>query len=433
MNRLLGKMNLVLPKDMEYIYTCAEKGDSKSLQVSLRSGGSINFIHPTTTDSPLMIACRRGYNDVVKICLDYGAKNDPHPDYGQTALHAAVASGRITCASTLLKVAQASEADTIISNLTDQYGQTPLHTASIIGSVPIAELLLQHGARISSIDTYGQTPLHLCAGSGHNFMLALLLDQGGDALIDLPDVYGNSPLHHAAFHGKLECAKLLLETAASVRARNNEGLTAFNLASIHGHSQISHLIQEYRSHYSGPDSRMFEPRQYRSESYGANANIDSFSSGSTPKPNFHGDSLYGTLQTTHKLEIAVPDSLRKHDSRRNQPYRGTGADPYYGQDLQLPRPHTVSSPALNFKHSKSRSGGSPRSSQINAEIDGLTSSPHSDSAMTYTDQHADFSHRESRAESGDMYGGYRVVSQLSTPLIIREKRSAQVPHRYQSN
>ncbi|RYH31099.1 ankyrin repeat domain-containing protein, partial [archaeon] len=307
MNRKVNEDKLLPPK-MEQIYFFAEKGDAKSLLECLRTGGTINFVHPTSTDSPLMVACRRGYTEVVRICLDYGAKNDPHPDFGQTALHAAVASGRQACAAIILEVAQESEADSIISNLTDQYGQTPLHTACIIGSVPVAELLLHHGARTSSIDTYGQTPLHLCAGSGHKNVLAILLDHEGDVLIDLPDVYGNSPLHHAAYHGKLECAKLLLETAANVNARNNEGLTAYNLAIIHGHHQISAVILEYRSDGGGGGDR--------------------FSRESTP---YYSDSPYGTPMAIRAVDIPTPNL------RRAQTYGGAESSSMYDQ---LPRPHT---------------------------------------------------------------------------------------------
>lgn len=364
-----------LPPDLEAVYGAAEKGDVQTLLAYLRSGATINFIHPASTDSPLMIACRRGHQNVVKVCLDYGGKNDPHPDFGQTALHAAVASGRLSCSAVILQVAQASEADTIISNLADQFGQTSLHTACIIGSLPVTELLLSHGARISSIDNFGQTPLHLCAGSGHKSVLAVLLDHGGDAFIDLPDVYGNSPLHHAAYHGKLDCAKLLLETAASVTARNTEGLTAFNLASIHGHQPISALINEYRSHYfGGADNALFDQRPSSA----------GFSRESSP---------YATPLGKDPL------SIRKPDLRR------AATDPYD----PLPRPHTVSSassPALSKPNqaNRARTASSPRAA----------SSPYVEDDY------------EDTMESGGVYGGYRVVSQLSTPLIIREKRSARV-------
>jgi len=51
---------------------------------------SPNLMDPQTTDTPLMMACRAGRADVVNLCLQFGGRNDPHPDFGQTALHAAI-------------------------------------------------------------------------------------------------------------------------------------------------------------------------------------------------------------------------------------------------------------------------------------------------------------------------------------------------------
>ena len=72
------------------IFFHALTGDYQSLHWALHNGVSVNIIDPVTTDSPLMIACRKGYSDIVKLCLEYGAKNDPHPEFGHTALHAAI-------------------------------------------------------------------------------------------------------------------------------------------------------------------------------------------------------------------------------------------------------------------------------------------------------------------------------------------------------
>ncbi|KAJ1417679.1 ankyrin repeat-containing domain protein, partial [Ochromonadaceae sp. CCMP2298] len=189
-----------------------------------------------------MIACRKGFSEIVRLCLEYGAKNDPHPEFGQTALHASVAERQVECARVLLQVAAASEADSIISNLSDPSGQTPLHTAAFLGSAALVELLLNHGATLSSVDDQGQTPLHLCASSGVKACLATLLDHGGDELIDTPDSSGNTALHHATYHGRLDCVRLLLETAADVHTRNAEGLSAYSLASSRGHHQIGLLL-----------------------------------------------------------------------------------------------------------------------------------------------------------------------------------------------
>jgi hypothetical protein len=118
----------------------------------------------------------------------------------------------------------------------------------------MVELLLHHGAELSSVDAQGQTALHLCASSGVKVCLAMLLDHGGDDLIDLQDNGGNTALHHATFNGRLDCVRLLLETAADVTIRNYEGYTAYNIASTQGHHQIGLLLYEYRDTGSGPPS-----------------------------------------------------------------------------------------------------------------------------------------------------------------------------------
>ena len=166
------------------IFFWALTADYNSLKRALEGGMSVNVIDPVTTDSPLMIACRKGHTNIVRLCLEYGAKNDPHPEFGQTALHASVSEQKIESARVLLEIAAESDADHIISNLSDPSGQTPLHTAAYIGSTAMIELLLHHGASISSVDAQGQTALHLCASSGVKICLAMLLDHGGDDMID---------------------------------------------------------------------------------------------------------------------------------------------------------------------------------------------------------------------------------------------------------
>lgn len=62
-------------------------------------------MEPGTGDTPLMIACRRGDALGVRICLQHGAKNDPHPEFGQTALHAGVDAMQIDGVRVLLEAA----------------------------------------------------------------------------------------------------------------------------------------------------------------------------------------------------------------------------------------------------------------------------------------------------------------------------------------
>lgn len=179
------------------MFSAAKTGDYHLLEAAFKSGVSSNVLEPKTSDTALIMACRLGDPDIVRLCLHYGAKNDPHPDFGQTALHAACAEGQFDAAAALLMAAEESRADRIICNLTDSTGQTPLHIAAGRGDTEIFDLLLSHGADILRTDDLQQTVAHLCATTGKNDCLGLILDLEGDALMEEKDSFGNTPLHLA--------------------------------------------------------------------------------------------------------------------------------------------------------------------------------------------------------------------------------------------
>ena len=235
---------------IKQLFVASHTGNNVLLQELLGRGINVNSMEAGTRDTPLMIACRIGNSAGVKLCLEFGARNDPHPEFGQTALHAGVDEGQYGAISVLLAAAAESQADHIICNLADPKGQTPLHLAVIRGSMSIIELLITHGADIARIDDIGQTCLHLCSELGYEQILAFLLDHGGDFLLEQADRDGNTPLHIASLFGYLPCVKLMLETAAEVMAVNRKGLTPYNLASSRGHHQVGLLLLEYQGHHT---------------------------------------------------------------------------------------------------------------------------------------------------------------------------------------
>ena len=74
--------------------------------------------------------------------IGYQAHNDPHPDFGQTALQVAVSSGHVSLVKLILDAAEESGADRIIVNHEDERGEAPIHVASRCGSLDILELLV---------------------------------------------------------------------------------------------------------------------------------------------------------------------------------------------------------------------------------------------------------------------------------------------------
>lgn len=50
------------------------------------------------------------------------------------------------------------------------------------------QLLLEHGASMDALDVQGSTCLHAAALAGHQRCVALILDSGGDAMLEEKDV-----------------------------------------------------------------------------------------------------------------------------------------------------------------------------------------------------------------------------------------------------
>lgn len=82
----------------------------------------------------MILGCRLGHVEVVHLCLSLGAKNDPHPSFGQTALQAAVSGGHLKCVGLILKEAAPSMADKVIVNHVDPNKQAPLHVSAVLAT-----------------------------------------------------------------------------------------------------------------------------------------------------------------------------------------------------------------------------------------------------------------------------------------------------------
>lgn len=229
----------------QHLFMAVRAGQLAQVCAAFAGGCPIDLMEAGTGDTALLAACRIGQVEIVRAALARGARNDPHPDFGQTALQAAVASGQDACARLILETAAPSKADVIITNHEDPNRESPIHVAVRLGNVAMTELLLVHGASLTRVDRYGQTPLHIAAKGGNSGVLACLIDAGGDALLEARDKKGSRPLHLAVINGKIDTVRLLLETAAEPNAPNGDGQTPYALACSHGYMAIAQLIREY--------------------------------------------------------------------------------------------------------------------------------------------------------------------------------------------
>ena len=130
--------------------------------------------------------------------------------------------------------------------------ETPLMTVARVGSVPAAKVLLAHGAKVDARESWhGETALMWAAAQKHPDMISALIAAGADvnALSTvvkwdrqttaeprekwLP-LGGFSPLMFAAREGCVECAKVLVDSKASVNQADPDGITPMVNAIING-------------------------------------------------------------------------------------------------------------------------------------------------------------------------------------------------------
>ena len=65
---------------------------------------------------------------------------------------------------------------------------------------------------------------------------------------------GSTPLHRASYHGAQEAVRLPPEHGADVKAKNNDGKTALQVAAGEGHDEIVELLREFGARVGTPCS-----------------------------------------------------------------------------------------------------------------------------------------------------------------------------------
>lgn len=219
--------------------------------------------------SPLFIACKSGYHNIVKYLLDVCSA-----DIEQKGLYEALEDHHVHSAS-------------------------PIWVAAVTGNLEIVRMLIEHGANVNSLSDTGSTPLRsvcfLCKdndglksnddedelglfetvsesdiymdivrilvengadvlrpnfnggtcliNSLHNYELTqFMIDQGAN--INASDHQSKTALHYAVQYGRLEVTKLLLAYGADPMLRANFCDDALQLSCLGGHLEVfEHLIK----------------------------------------------------------------------------------------------------------------------------------------------------------------------------------------------
>ena len=155
---------------------------------------------------------------------------------GESLLYVAAEKGQLEMARAL--IAAKADARALTPN-----GETVLHAAAMIESAALMAALIEAGAEINAVNRDGETPLHWAAMTGTFLAVKALADAGAD--LDAQDLRtGNTALHAAASHNDIVLIHYLLSKNVRTDIRNDNGLTALELARAGGRASAVRLLEQ---------------------------------------------------------------------------------------------------------------------------------------------------------------------------------------------
>lgn len=189
------------------------------------------------------------FNDVstVKSLVSQGVSPNIMDPKGELMLNLAIRDKSDAVVSYLL-ANKATDVD--ISN---KFGETPLMMASIGGNLDLVKtLVIQNKAQVNHI---GWTPLHYASSTGQLEVAQFLITNG--SIIDSLSPSNTTPLMMAVLGGNEQLIKLLLDKGADLKLRNDQGLTAIDIAYIYEKPWIAEGLSSrwqrlYKQQYVGP-------------------------------------------------------------------------------------------------------------------------------------------------------------------------------------
>jgi ankyrin repeat protein/L-ascorbate metabolism protein UlaG (beta-lactamase superfamily) len=259
--------DLINAKDKEgetALHKAAAAGHIAIVEYLLAQGADVDARN-NDNQNPLLHAAYYGKAPVVKLLLDKGADFKQPDRYGRTILHYPVRGGYKDVVELLMKkgmditvvdgmgvsplrfAIEGGHAGIMGVFITSKAldvkgdtGKTALHLAAKQGKKDIVDLLIAHGAILSTKDEMGATLLHNAAIGGLVELSKRLITEGLSP--DDLDTRGRTPLHYAAKQGSCDIAKLLAEKGADLDIKGKDERTALHIAEDWGYEEIIQLL-----------------------------------------------------------------------------------------------------------------------------------------------------------------------------------------------
>eukprot|EP01087_Luapelamoeba_hula_P010678 TRINITY_DN2831_c3_g1_i2.p1 TRINITY_DN2831_c3_g1~~TRINITY_DN2831_c3_g1_i2.p1 ORF type:complete len:1061 (+),score=149.31 TRINITY_DN2831_c3_g1_i2:81-3263(+) len=135
-------------------------------------------------------------------------------------------------------------------NAVDKNGWTPLHNACRNGHFLVAKILLERNADPALLTAEGATALHYLVRQPFDTkpdlcreVLELFIEKAAD--VNMQNHHGDTPLHGASFKGVTESIQFLLSSGANVNLANNKGETSLHFVARTDYYDVAKQLLAY--------------------------------------------------------------------------------------------------------------------------------------------------------------------------------------------
>eukprot|EP01083_Nonionella_stella_P119801 358416_1 len=208
--------------------------------------GDLCFFKGNKRYSPLIEACKRGFDEIVELLVQSSNVNASNKR-GHTPLYIACLNSDKACVDLILSN------DLVLINKAPHHGRSPLFVASMKGDDEIVEMLINHSHRmwaqginhglldVNHMTRKGYTPLFAAAERGHSKTVTLLSRNAANVNACLKD--GRTPLIVSSRKGHVDVVRALLShPSIDIDCSDSRGLTALLAACKDNHFEVVELL-----------------------------------------------------------------------------------------------------------------------------------------------------------------------------------------------